>query len=145
MLCLWSCPPGFNCWIFYSGIQSYVLLCSLCFISILYLDLYVLDGTSMSEGSFMQTKHLFDLIHIKIRVRLVPSNVLKSKSILMTVPRRCFFCGYFLLSCLFLVEFWSPAGKGLTSWLSYMLYFLEFCHFPIWCPGSGFVFDCIYF
>ena len=28
-----------------------------------------------------------------------------------------------VLSCLFLVALWSPAGKGLTSWLSCMLCF----------------------
>ena len=33
-------------------------------------------------------------------------------------------------SCLFLASLWSPAGKGLTSWLSCMLCFLVFCHFP---------------
>ena len=42
------------------GIQLYVLLSPyLCFISFLYLDLYALgDDSSISEGSFMQTKHL---------------------------------------------------------------------------------------
>ena len=33
---------------------------------------------------------------------------------------------YVVLSCLFLVTFWSPAGKGLTSWLSCLLYFVTF-------------------
>ena len=32
-----------------------------------------------------------------------------------------------VLSCLFLVALWSPAGKGLISWLSG---FVVFCHFP---------------
>ena len=32
--------------------------------------------------------------------------------------------------CLFLAALWSPAGKGLNSWLSSMLCFLVFCHFP---------------
>ena len=31
-----------------------------------------------------------------------------------------------VLSCLFFVALWSPAGKGLTSWLSCVL----FCHVP---------------
>ena len=30
------------------------------------------------------------------------------------------------LSCLFLVALWSPAGKGLTSWLSSLLSFVTF-------------------
>ena len=37
-----------------------------CFISLLYLDLYVLgDNQSIRKGSFMQNKHLFVLIHIQ--------------------------------------------------------------------------------
>ena len=51
---------------FCSCIQFYLLLSPyLCFISFLYLDLYVLgDDASISFGSFMQTKHLCVLIHI---------------------------------------------------------------------------------
>ena len=51
---------------FYFGIQFYLLLSPyLCFISFLYLDLYVLgDDALISEGSFMQTKYLCVLIHI---------------------------------------------------------------------------------
>ena len=29
------------------------------------------------------------------------------------------------------------------SWLSCMWCFLAFCHFPMWCPGSSVVLDCI--
>ena len=49
-----------------SGIKFYLLLSPyLCFISLLYLDLYVLgDDALISQGSFMQTKHLRVLIHI---------------------------------------------------------------------------------
>ena len=52
---------------------------------------------------------------------------------------KCFFCGSFLFCffvfhairyCLFLAVFWSPVGKGLTSWLSCMWYFLVFVAFP---------------
>ena len=49
-----------------SGIQFYLLLSPyLCFISLLYLDLYVPgDDALIVRGSFMQTKHLCVLIHI---------------------------------------------------------------------------------
>ena len=37
-----------------------------------------------------------------------------------------------ILSCVFLAALWSPAGKGLTSWLSCMFCFLVFFScFPI--------------
>ena len=40
------------------------------------------------------------------------------------------------------VNLWSPAGKGLTSWLSFVVSFvsLSLSH---WYPGSGVVLDCI--
>ena len=49
-----------------SSIQFYLLLSPyFCFISVLYLDLYVLDDDAlMSWGSFMQTKYLCVFIHI---------------------------------------------------------------------------------
>ena len=51
---------------FCSSIQFYLLLSPyLCFITLLYLDLYVLgDDALISWGSFRQTKHLCVLIHI---------------------------------------------------------------------------------
>ena len=33
---------------------------------------------------------------------------------------------FVVMSCLFFVALWSPAGKGLTSWLSCALYFITF-------------------
>ena len=43
---------------------------------------------------------------------------------------------------LFICASWSPAGKGLTSWLSFVVSFvsLSLSH---WYPGSGVVLDCI--
>ena len=47
------------------------------------------------------------------------------------------FCLVFAMFCarLFICALWSPAGKGLSSWLS-----LSLSH---WYPGSGVVLDCI--
>ena len=46
MLGCLSGPPGFTCWI--SGIQFYLLLSPyLCFISLIYLDLYVLGDDAL--------------------------------------------------------------------------------------------------
>ena len=55
----------------------------------------------------------------------------------------------FVLSCvcyvcarLFICALWSPAGKGLTSWLSFVVssVSLSLSH---WYPGSGVVLNCI--
>ena len=75
---------------------------------------------------------------LEIRVRLVPSNIIKPPVIfLLSIPRRCFFCGpcflfvfRVILSCLFLAALWSPAGKGLNSWHSCMWCLLVFWHSP---------------
>ena len=72
-----------------SGIQFYLLLSFyLCFISFLYLDLYVLgDDALMSEGSFMQTKHLWVLILIRTKGEVgAPLNRFKLSSIIFYWP-----------------------------------------------------------
>ena len=43
-----------------------------------------------------------------------------------------------MLTLLFIVALWSPAGKGLTSWLLCVM-FLSLCYFTMWYPGSGVV------
>ena len=48
-----------------------------------------------------------------------------------------------MLSFLFIPALWSPALKGLTSFLSFVMLNCVFCHFPMWYPGSGVVLDCI--
>ena len=53
-----------------------------------------------------------------------------------------FFIVFVMLSRLHIAALWSPAGKGLTSWLSFECLICD-CFFPIWLPGSGVVLDCI--
>ena len=43
---------------------------------------------------------------------------------------------------LFISALWSPAGKGLTSWLSFVVSTMSLS-LSNWCPGSGVVLDCI--
>ena len=47
-----------------------------------------------------------------------------------------------LFACLFICALWSPAGKGLTSWFSFVVYNCEFGT-SYWYPRSGVVLDCI--
>ena len=44
-----------------------------------------------------------------------------------------FFCLVFAMPCerLFVCALWSPAGKGLTSWLSFVVSNCEFVIFPL--------------
>ena len=48
-----------------------------------------------------------------------------------------------LYACLFICALWSPAGKGLTSWLLFVVSYCEFVN-SHWYPGSGVLLDCIY-
>ena len=104
------------------------------------------------HGLRMQTKHLCVLIHIwtkgEVAVRwnrFKPS----SKILLLTVPRRYFFCGSFVLfmtcvchafvsvHCCLVVTWRERADLGTCLWC-----LLWFCYFPIWYPVTGVVLDC---
>ena len=56
------------------------------------------------------------------------------------------FCFVLCLQCLcarlFICALWSPAEKGLTSWLSFVVSAVSFS-FSHWYPGSAGVLDCI--
>ena len=90
----------------------------------------------------------------ELRVRLAPLNRFKPSSKIFYWPFQggtsivdllCF-CSVLCLLCLcarlFICALWSTAGKGLTSWLSFVVsaVSLSLSH---WYPGSGVVLDCI--
>ena len=56
------------------------------------------------------------------------------------------FCSVFCLLCLcarlVICALWSPSGKGLTSWLSFVVSAVGWS-LSHWCPGSGVVLDCM--
>ena len=53
----------------------------------------------------------------------------------------CFLCHSVLsVPCSRVVTCWERAG--LLAFLC-VKFSCDFCHFPIWCPGSGVVLDCI--
>ena len=90
----------------------------------------------------------------ELRVRLAPLNRFKPSSKIFYWPFQggtsfvdlLWFCSVLCLLCLcarlFICASWSPAGKGLTSWLSFVVssVSLSLSH---WYPGSGVVLDCI--
>ena len=53
------------------------------------------------------------------------------------------FCLLCLCTRLFICVLWSPAVKGLTSWLSFVVSNCEFVTFPLVYSGSGVELDCI--
>ena len=79
----------------------------------------------------------------ELRVRLAPLNWFKSSSKIFYWPFKggtsfvdllCF-CSVLYLLCLcarlFICALWSPAWKGLTSWLSFVVSTCEFVTFPL--------------
>ena len=50
---------------------------------------------------------------------------------------------FVMLLRLFIAALWSPVGKRLTSWLSFVMFSCIFCHFPMWYSGSFLVLNCI--
>ena len=99
----------------------------------------------------MQTKYLCVLIHIWIKGEGYFTD--RSNAVLLL------WISVLRLLCLYVRPFicalWSPAGKGLTSWLSFVVSNCEFVTCSrLWCltvslslshryPGSGVVLDCI--
>ena len=61
-----------------------------------------------------------------------------SKIFLLTIPMQYFFVDHLfyicivlgMLSCLYIAALWSPAGKGLTSWLLFVMFNCVFATFP---------------
>ena len=86
----------------------------------------------------LSSSHRGFLINYKLKqvLPLPPRDVCRSFMFL--------FCLVFAMFCarLFICALWSPAGKGLTSWLSFVVssVSLSLSH---WYPGSGVVLDCI--
>ena len=92
----------------------------------------------------MQTKYLCVLIHIWIKGEVgAPLNQFKPSSKIFYWPFQggasfvyllCF-CSVLCLQCLcahlFICALWSPAGKGLTSWLSFVVSNCECVTFPL--------------
>ena len=63
----------------------------------------------------------------------------------LTAPRRYFFCGSFVLVMLLrllVAALWSTEGKGLTSWLLFVMFIVSLLlsHLVSW---TGVVLDCI--
>ena len=90
----------------------------------------------------------------ELRVRLAPLNRFKPSSKIFYWPFQggtsfvdlsCL-CSVLCLLCLcarlFIWALWSPAGKGLTSWLSFVVSAVSLS-LSNWYPGSGVVLDCI--
>ena len=129
------CLSDFVC----SGVQFCLLLGScLCFVSFLYLGLYVLeDDALVSCCFFIQTKNLCVLIRIWAGSRFgAPLGRFKLSSEVFYwlfqggasfVDHSCYICLVLLYFSvrLFIDTLWSLAGKGLTSWPSFAMSYCE--------------------
>ena len=87
----------------------------------------------------------------ELRVRLAPLNRFKPSSKIFYRPFQggtsfvdLYICSVLCLLCLcarlFICALWSPAGKGLTSWLSFVVSSVSLSLSHLY-PGSGVVLD----
>ena len=75
------------------------------------------------------------IFNINVIINKHPSLLIDStrnRNLILVLKRRPLICAV-----------WSPAGKGLTSWLPFVVYAVSLSLSP-WHPGSGVVLDCIY-
>ena len=156
-----SGPPGFTCWISFAPVFSFIYCWVLifAFISLLYLDLYVLGDGALIHVSYRRCLSRKPNIYVgwstpELRVRFALLNRFKPSSKIFYWPFQggtsfvdllCF-CSVLCLLCLcarlFICALWSPAGKGLTSWLSFVVSAVSMS-LSHWYPGSGVVLNCI--
>ena len=122
--------------------------------------MYSYMGESVQDKSWIKNVEAANQISYvswdtsELRVRLAPLIRFKPSSKIVYWPFQggtsfvdllCF-CSVLCLLCLcarlFICALWSPAGKGLTSWPSFVVsaVSLSLSH---WYPGSGVVLDCI--
>ena len=73
----------------------------------------------------------------ELKVRLVPGNRLKASSKVFVLTGTCFvdhFCCLFLMFVIcsrqFIAALWTPAGKGLTYWLLFVMSYCDLVTFP---------------
>ena len=78
----------------------------------MYLDLYVLEDDSwISKGSFMQTKHLCVLIHIRIKGEIGTVKLVKPSSDFLTDRSKAvFFVDHFYFGLVFAIFFLCHAA-----------------------------------
>ena len=87
----------------------------------------------------MQTKHICVLLHIRTKGEVgSPLNRFKTSSKYFTDRSKavlllcfCVLCLLCLCARLFICALWSPARKGLTAWLSFVVSYCEFVTFPL--------------
>ena len=138
--------PGFTCLISFALVVQFYLLLGhcLCFVSFLCLGLHVLgDGALVDLGSFMRAGHMCVLVCVWAGVgvgaplnQFGPSGGIFSDHygavlLLWSFCVCSVLCLLCICMCLFICALWSPAGKGLTSWLSFVVSSCEFVTFPL--------------
>ena len=100
--------------------------------------------TVTEDSTLAQTHQNVSVNDLNLRVRLVHRQTGlsppvkdftdRSKAVLLLWIFYVFFsvlCLLCLCMRLFICALWSPAGKGLTSWFSFVVSYCEFIYFPI--------------
>ena len=140
-----SSPPGFTCWVSFAPVFSFIycwifiFALSPCYILIyMFLEMmhWSVRGLSCKPNIYVSWSTS------ELRMRLAPLNRIKPSSKIFNWPFQggtyLWIFYVFVLSCvcyvcarLFICALWSPAGKGLTSWLSFVVSNCKFVTFPL--------------
>ena len=128
---------------FCSGIQFYFTVESLSLLYLIFISWFICSRSWCIDmlGFFMQTKYLCVLIHIWTKGEVgAPLNRFKPSSEIFywLFQGGTSFVDFFFLSCVCYAfvrvcycASWSPAGKGLTFWLSFVVSNCKFVTFPL--------------
>ena len=132
-------------WISFAPVFSFIYFWVLIFdLYLLFISWFICSRKWCIDklGSFMQTKHLCVLIHIwtksevgALRNRFYPSSKMfywLFQGGASFVDHLCYFClAFVMLSSASIIDaLRSPAGKGLASWLSFVMSNCEVVTFP---------------
>ena len=141
-----SGPPGFTCWISFALVFSFICCWVLIFaLSPCYILIYMFQEMMhwWASGLSCKPNIYVSWSTSELRMRFAPLNRFKPSSKTFYWPIQggtsfvdflCF-CSVLCLLCLcarqFICALGSPAEKGLTSWLSFVVFNCEFVTFPL--------------
>ena len=145
-----SGPPGFTCWMFLLWcsvlftVESLSLLCFIFISRFMCSRRWCIDKLGVfhaNQISMCLDPHLNSGWGLHCETGLGPpvkyfTDCSKVVLLLWIFYVSTVLCLLFLCACLFICALWSPAGKGLTSWLSFVMYNCEFWHFSIGILGQ---------
>ena len=136
-----SGPPGFTCWISFAPVFSFIYCWALMFVLTPFYILIYMFYKMITRDHSCKPNIYVSWSTSELRVRLAPLNRFKPSSkifywpfqggtFLWIFPVFSVLCLLCLYARLFICALWSPAEKGLPSWISFVVSNCECDTFP---------------